>query len=142
MAPMVAAILGAAALGGVYLVAKRRALNPNELPLVDPKNSPGLVSELSYGRTYQVTCMLDLSKVPVVRTTKVGSDFVKANFQGLGFNVRTEPQPLNATEAQKFSAGAPSAWTFVGQWTKTEKYISGPANPAIPSAQFYILPVA
>lgn len=141
MAPMVAAILGAAAAGAVYLATRDKGLDPKTLPLVDPKNNPGLVSSLQYGRTYSVICMVDLSKVPVEKTQKIASDLVRSFFTQEGFNVRSEPKPVTDMDKANLAAGLPASFTFVGQWTKTSSAMAN-GHPAIPTAQFFILPMA
>jgi hypothetical protein len=158
MAPLLAAFLGALALGGVVVVAsevkKKAPLDPSKLPLVDPVNQPGLVNALDKGRTYAVLAMNDWTKMPGAIAPGGGgyqtpdrdgnSRYIKAIFEGLGFKVLSDPQVKDPAEAKKFFAGQPSLWVFNAQWTKDEKAVDlAPVlRPIFPTTAFYLLPTA
>jgi hypothetical protein len=158
MAPLLAAALGAAALGGAYVVydkLKHAPLDPNKLPLVDPTKNPGLVNALDNGRTYAVLAMYDWAKIPGATPTTpdqaAAATYIKTVFggdggsnPGLGFKVLSTPAVRDANEAKKFFAGQPSLWVFNAQWTKDAKYpdVSADLNKIFPTVAFYILPTA
>lgn len=160
MGPLVAVVLGAAAAGGAYVaykeVTKPKPLDPSKLPLVDPKNQPGLVSLLDKNRTYAILVMLDWSKIPGATPTTPDKDlmskYIKTVFgggpgavtpDGLGFKVLSDPALRGEEDAKKFFAGQPSAWVMNGQWLKDTRTVdmTPDLNKVFPSAAFYILPV-
>jgi len=157
MAPFIAALLGAAGVGGAYLILKETQkhapLDPSKLPLVDPVNKPGLVNALNKGRTYAVMAMNDWTKMPGAISPGGGgyqtpdkdgnARYIKAVFEGVGFKVLSEPQLRDGNEAKKFFAGQPSLWVFNAQWTRDEPSVTlDPAlMPIFPNTAFYILPV-
>jgi hypothetical protein len=135
-----------------------KPLRPEELPLVDPKGMPGVVSQLQKGRTYAVRAMFDVeamawmmgySELPdggaeVVPDQGGASRYLRAIFEQAGFKVLSDPTLRSELEGQKFLGGDPSEWVLTAQWQKSTPYVD--LDPAvqkiIPMATFTILPVA
>jgi hypothetical protein len=161
MGPL-AVLLGAAAAGGTYVVYKEvtkpKPLDPSKLPLVDPKNQPGLVNLLDKGRTYAILVMYDWTKIPgatpTVQDKDATSRYIKTIFgggpgalkpDGLGFKLLSEPALRGEADAKLFFAGQPSAWVMNGQWLRDERTVSdmtADLSKIFPTAAFYLLPVA
>lgn len=160
MAPVVVAALAfGAGVVGVKLLSKKepQTLDPRALPLVDPKNSPGLVSLLDKGRVYSVMAVFDWSKlpgaIPVTPNADQSARYIHAVFgggpgastpTGLGFKVLSEPTLMSDVERNNFFAGRPSIWLFNAQWLNDAREVKmDPAlNKVFPNAQFRILPVS
>lgn len=158
MTPVLAVLLGAAAVGGGYVAVKEltkpKPLDPSKLPLV-PGGPPGLVDKLQKDRTYAAQVIYDWSKipgaVPATPDKEAAANYIKAVFggsgeqaPGLGFKVLSTPQLRDEAEAKKFFAGQPSSWVFNVQWLKDEPHVKMDAatNKVFPNAAFFILPVA
>ena len=147
MAPFVAALLGAAGVGGAYLLFRKPEAPKTSKPV-------GLADTLNKGQTYAILAMVDWTKIPGAVAPGGGgyqtpdlagnARYVKEVFTNLGFKVLSDPQTRDEAEAKKFFAGQPSLWVFNGQWTKDAKIVDLPADlrPIFPTTAFYILPVS
>jgi hypothetical protein len=152
MGPLVAAALGGATiLGGLTFYnkfVKTQPLDPNKVPLT-PGGAPGQVSLLDSGRVYAVQCMFDVKKLPgsagQVPNVQGGSDYLKAVFNGCGFNVLSAPAARDDAAIKKYLAGEPSDWVLTAQWKPTDSSqrtvkLDDAVVQVIPSAIFFILP--
>ena len=151
MAPFIAALLGAAGVGGAYLLFKKPT--PPAPPNIDP-NKAKSADTLTKGKSYAVLAMNDWTKMPGAISPGGGgyqtpdkdgnARYIKAVFENVGFKVLSEPQLRDNAEAAKFYSGQPALWVFNAQWTKDEKFVTlePAALPIFPMTMFYPLGVS
>ncbi len=141
-------LLGIAAAGGVayYLYQKNKEY---VAPGQAPGQMPGIVSELTQGRSYTVLAVVtkDIEKDPrwsdglgnLSPQDKVKS-LLGATFALAGFKMLSQPTIRNADELGKMNAGEPSTWVFNAQWLRTEKFVN--QTPSwLAGATFVLLPI-
>lgn len=146
--------LGIAILGGASVLALDRlydwwkepkALNPKNLPLV-PGGTPGEVSLLDSGRTYNVRVYMNLvefAKQAGLQPTWGSADpegagrWIALQFEKAGFKMLSSPVLLQDDDE--------GGWfTFNAKWTRSDRVVNLPADISkiLPRATFTLLPVA
>ena len=134
MNPVQVVFAAIAAYGGYQLFKK---FWPSALPGQAPGLMPGIVSELTQGRSY--TVMAVLNKTINTNDPVTASSVLRSSFEQWGAKVLSQPTVRDADEMKKFLGGDPSTWVFTMQWTKKEKYI--PAAPQwLSGATFVLMP--
>lgn len=105
-----------------------------------PSTTPaGYVTELSQNQAYAGVAMMSPSGGT---DPTIGSNHLRAYLTNVGFQVLSTPVLRSSDDAQKFSLGQPAAWTFTAKWTKPDRYVTGPADPAIGMIQFVPMPAS
>lgn len=106
----------------------------------NPSGAPaGYVSTLDQNRVYIASAVMSPSGGI---DTQIGSQHLKAYLTTSGFQVLTEPVLKSADEALKYSKGLPATWIAQVKWTRPEKYVTGPADPAVSMVMFTPIPAA
>jgi hypothetical protein len=131
-------LLGIAAAAGAGWWLYENKFKKAALPGQAPGQMPGMVSELTQGRSY--TVMAVLNKTINTNDPVTASAVLRSSFEQWGAKVLSQPTVRDADEMKKFLGGEPSTWVFSMQWTRSEKYI--PANPQwLSGASFILLPI-
>lgn len=136
MTPVAMLAIAAVAGGALYLYKKNET---KSLPGQAPGQMPGIVSELTQGRSYTVMAVLNRS----INTNDAAtaSAVLKSSFEQWGAKVLSQPTVRDANEMSKFLAGEPATFIFNMQWLRPEKYI--PAAPQwLSGATFILMPIA
>lgn len=103
-----------------------------------PATTPaGYVTELQQNKTYAGVAMMSASGG---NDPSVGSAHLKTYLTNAGFQVLTDPALRSSDDASKFSMGQPAAWIFTAKWTKSDRYVTSPPDPAIGMVQFVPMP--